>query len=119
MMKYCMHFIACLLALWMACYLFPLRAGYSSFVVLVLGAAILSLLYRLLRPVLQLVGSPVSLLTCGLFVFVINGLLVKLTAAMLGGLWLHGFWLCVGIAVIIAVLDIAMQKLGRMGKQAY
>lgn len=115
-MKIIIRFLACLLALWAACQLFPAQAGYDSPLLLALAAVILTLCYIFLRPALQLLAIPFSLITCGLFVFIVNAGLVKLAAATTNGFWLHGFWLCVGVAAIIAILDKMLRKCLRIPK---
>jgi len=61
--------------------------GTALIVVLVLG-----LVNTLLRPLLILLTLPVTLLTLGLFIFVINALLFLMVAHWVGGFFVGGFW---------------------------
>ena len=61
--------------------------GTALIVVLVLG-----LVNTLLRPLLILLTLPVTLLTLGLFIFVINALLFLMVAHWVAGFMVGGFW---------------------------
>jgi putative membrane protein len=67
-------------------------------------ALVLGLLNTLVRPVLVLLTLPVTLITLGLFLFVINALLFWTTAWMLEGLDVAGF----GTALLASLLYSAM-----------
>ncbi len=62
--------------------------GFTSALV---AAAVLGLLNTLLRPLLVLLTLPVTLLTLGLFLFVINALMFWLAAGVLPGFAVAGF----------------------------
>ena len=58
----------------------------SSFESALLAALVLGLVNAVVRPVLVLLTLPVTILTLGLFIFVLNGLLFWMVAS-----WLEGF----------------------------
>ena len=74
---------------------------------LVLVALISNGVTAFVKPVLTLVSIPFILLTLGLFLIVLNALLLKLTAWLAGlvdiGFTVEGFWPAVGGAIIISV----------------
>lgn len=57
-----------------------------------LAALTLGLVNMLLRPILQLLALPITLVTLGLFALVINGLCFWLVAKLLDGFTVSGFW---------------------------
>ena len=59
----------------------------------------------IVRPVLILLTLPVTLLTLGLFLLVINAAMLGLVASILPGFALDGFWSALGAWLIIAVLQ--------------
>jgi putative membrane protein len=63
----------------------------TSFVSALIAAAVLGLFNTLLRPLLVLLTLPVTLLTLGLFLFVINALLFWAAASVLDGFAVQGF----------------------------
>ena len=61
-----------------------------------------------LKPLLTILSIPFILVTLGFFLLVLNALLLKLTAAVAGGLGIgfhvHGFWPAVGGSIVISVV---------------
>ncbi len=64
---------------------------------------VLTLLNVLVRPILLVVTLPLIVLSLGLFLIVVNALLLELTAYLVGGFSVAGFWPAVGGAVVISV----------------
>ena len=64
------------------------------------AALILGLLNAVLRPVLVVLTLPVTLVTLGLFLLVVNGLVFWLASGLLGGLQVSGFWAAVWGALL-------------------
>jgi putative membrane protein len=54
-------------------------------------AIVLGILNALVRPILLLLTCPITLLTLGLFVFVINAVVFELAAALVGSVHVDGF----------------------------
>ena len=88
-----------LLALWIVNALALLALPYvvstiqvAGFGTALLVAVVLGLINALLRPLLVLLTLPVTLLTLGLFIFVINALLFQLAGSLVDGFHVGGFW---------------------------
>jgi putative membrane protein len=77
----------------------------DSFYTALIVALVLGLVNAVLRPVLVLLTLPVTLLTLGLFIFVINGLLFWFVASFIEGFSVAGFWPAVFGAIIYSVLS--------------
>ena len=93
---------------------------YSGVVVSTFGAAmiaalVIGLLNTLLRPVLVLLTLPVTVVTLGLFLFVINALMFYFAATALKGFDVTGFGAALIGSVLYSlcglVIDAAMQRL--------
>jgi putative membrane protein len=83
----------------------------SSFVTALVAAAILGLVNTIVRPVLILLTLPVTVLTLGLFIFVINGLLFWMVASFLEGFVVGGFWAGVFGAIVYSIISWALSSL--------
>ena len=69
-----------------------------------LGAGlVLGLVNAVVRPILVLLTLPLTLVTLGLFLFVLNGLCLLLTSLLVKGFEVHGFWAAVFGALIVSV----------------
>ncbi|MFA5181605.1 MAG: phage holin family protein [Syntrophales bacterium] len=77
----------------------------SSFTAAFFAAAVLGILNALFRPVLILLTLPINILTLGLFTFIINAVLLKVTAAVIPGFDLQGFWPAVLGALVISIVN--------------
>eukprot|EP01137_Pigoraptor_chileana_P002370 Opistho-2@41118 len=64
----------------------------ASFTSALLAAAVIGLFNVVLRPVMVVLTFPVTLITLGLFLFVINALLFWAASGLLAGFQVSGFW---------------------------
>lgn len=83
----------------------------DNFGVALIAALVLGLVNTLIRPLLVLLTLPVTLLTLGLFVLVINGLLFWLVTTMVGGFQVGGFWSAIGAALLYSLISWALSVL--------
>jgi putative membrane protein len=85
-----------------------------SFPSALIAAAVIGLFYMLLRPVLVVLTLPVTVVTFGLFLFVINALLFWAAASVLDGFYVGGFWAAllgsIIYSVIMLVVDAALRS---------
>jgi putative membrane protein len=77
-------------ALLLVAYLYP-GVAVASFMAAMIAALVLGLVNALVRPILVIVTLPVTILTLGLFLFVINALLFWLVAEIVQGFQVTGF----------------------------
>lgn len=75
------------------------------------AALVLGLVNTLIRPVLLLLTLPVTLLSMGLFILVINGFLFWGVAQVVEGFHVEGFWSAVGAAILYSVISWALSTL--------
>jgi putative membrane protein len=83
----------------------------DGFVTALAAALVLGLVNTLIRPVLVLLTLPVTLVTLGLFIFVINGLLFWMVANLLAGFHVAGFGSAVLGAIVYALISWAASTL--------
>jgi len=78
----------------------------KSFLTFLIAATVLGLINAFIRPVLWLLTAPLSVLTFGLFVLVINALMIMLAAALVPGFEVKGFGSALLAAIIMAVVGV-------------
>jgi putative membrane protein len=87
----------------------------KSFGSALIAAFVLGLFNALLRPILVLLTLPVTLVTLGLFLFIINALLFYFAASVLEGLSVTGFGAALIGSLIYSlcgiVIDVALERL--------
>jgi len=103
-----MAFVARLLlngvAIIVAAWLIPGLEVTGAGVALVAGI-VLGFVNALVRPVLILLTLPLTLLTLGLFIFVVNAVCLGLTAAVLPGFSVSGFWSALLGALVVSIVS--------------
>jgi len=85
-------------------YVFP-GVKVDTFVAALIAALALGLINALIRPLLILLTLPVTLLTVGLFIFVINGLLFWWVGSFVDGFHVSGFWSGFFGAIIYSIIS--------------
>ncbi|WP_050476620.1 phage holin family protein [Herbaspirillum rhizosphaerae] len=83
----------------------------DSFGAALIAALILGFVNTLVRPVLVILTLPVTLLTLGLFILVINGLMFWAVSHLVGGFYVAGFWAGVGGALLYSIVSWALSTL--------
>jgi putative membrane protein len=83
----------------------------GSFGSALLAALILGLINALVRPVLVLLTLPVTIVTLGLFIFIINGLMFWFVSSLVSGFHVAGFWAAVGGALLYSIISWALSTL--------
>jgi putative membrane protein len=69
----------------------------------ILAALLLGLVNAVVRPIAFLMTLPLTLLTLGLFLFVINAAMFGLVAAILDGFMVSGFWAAIFGSIVISI----------------
>jgi putative membrane protein len=113
-MKLIVRWLLLAAALLLVAYLYS-GVEVRSFGSAMIAAFVLGLLNTLLRPLLVLLTLPVTLITLGLFLFVINALLFWATATVLSGFNVTGFGAALIGSLLYSlcgmVIDVAMERL--------
>ncbi len=104
------RFIINLLLLALVAWMFP-GIQVSGPLALIFAGIVLGVLNAFVRPILILLTLPLTILTVGIFIFVINGLMIWLTSGMVKGFYVSGFWTAVGAALVYSVLSLLVNFL--------
>src|SRR6266571_7157115 len=83
----------------------------DSFYTALIAALLLGFVNTLIRPLIVLLTLPVTVLTLGLFIFVINGLLFWFVASFVKGFSVAGFWSAFFGAIVYTLISWAASAL--------
>lgn len=89
----------------------------DNFGTALVAALILGLVNTLIRPLLVLLTLPATILTLGLFIFLINGFLFWMVASFVDGFHVAGFWSAVLGAIVYGLISWLVSSLVTGGKQ--
>jgi putative membrane protein len=77
----------------------------ASFGSAMLAALVLGLINSLVKPVLILLTLPITVVTLGLFLLVLNALMFWMAGSILKGFQVNGFWWAVGGAILYSLIS--------------
>lgn len=77
-------------------------AGFGSALVL---AVVLALLNAVVRPILVILTIPVTVITLGLFLLVINAVIILLASSIVGGFTVDGFLWALIFSLVLSVIE--------------
>jgi putative membrane protein len=90
------------IGLWLASKIVP-GIDFNSTGTLIAAALLLGAVNAFVRPIIIILTLPITLLTLGLFLLVINALMIMLVAWFLPGFLVAGFWSAVFAAIIVSL----------------
>jgi putative membrane protein len=102
------------LSLWVASYIFK-GLKFESTSSLIVSALLLGLANAVVRPLLIVLTLPLTLLTFGLFLLVINALMILLVSALVRGFKVSGFWTALFASIFISLLGLFIGALVSSG----
>lgn len=105
LVPFLLHWALTGLSLWLASLIFK-GLKFESTGALVGSALLLGLANAVVKPLLIVLTLPLTLITFGLFILVINALVLLLVAALVKGFKLSGFWTAFFASLLISVLSI-------------
>jgi putative membrane protein len=99
-------------ALWVAIQLVDGIEHRGSWWSLLIVALLFGLLNASIRPLLKLLSLPIIILTLGLFIFVINALMLRMTSWLSGllnlGFTVNGFWDAFFGGLIVSIVSLVL-----------
>jgi putative membrane protein len=93
-------------------YILP-GVSIENFTTALLLAVVLGLLNLLVKPLLIILTLPVTVLTLGLFLLVINAIIILLASSLVGGFHVDGFWWALLFSIMLSFVSSFMLKLGK------
>ena len=105
-----LHWGITALSLWVASHVFS-GLKFANVSSLIVSALLLGFANAIVKPLLIVLTLPLTLLTFGLFLLVINALMIMLVAAVVRGFRVSGFWTAFFASIFISLLSIAIGAL--------
>ncbi|GBG13133.1 putative membrane protein [Novimethylophilus kurashikiensis] len=103
------HWGVIVFSLWVASALFQ-GLKFSNAQALFVSALLLGVANAFVRPILVFFTLPLTVLTLGLFLLVINALMIMLVSAVVHGFRVSGFWTAFFASIFISVFSFIVEK---------
>lgn len=105
--------------LWVASNIVP-GISFTSTGSLIWTALVLGVVNAFVRPIMIVLTFPITILTLGLFLLVINGLMIELVAYFLSGFHVDGLWPAILTSVVVSLTSWVISWLvGPKGYEVY
>jgi putative membrane protein len=98
------HIIVVAISVWVATQVVP-GVSATGLVPLAIMALVLGLVNAIIRPILLLVTLPLTVVTLGLFYFVVNGLAFNLAASLVPGFQVVNLWSGILAAIVVSIVS--------------
>lgn len=104
LLPFLIHWAITAFSLWLASKIFR-GLRFESGTALVISALLLGFANAIVKPLLIILTLPLTLITFGLFLLVVNALVLLLVAALVKGFRVSGFWTAVFASLFISILS--------------
>lgn len=83
---------------------------------LILAAFLLGIVNAIVKPIAVILTLPLTLVTLGLFLLVVNAAMLGLVAVFLPGMTIHGFWPALLAALVVSVVSFIGNAIFKPGR---
>jgi len=104
MLGFIVQAVVTAIGLWASAKLVP-GVEFTSTGSLIAAAVILGVVNAFVRPLMVILTLPLTIVTLGLFLLVVNAAMIGLTAWFLGGFVVDGLWAGIGAAIITGLVS--------------
>ena len=115
-MRFLLRLFFTWLAVIIASYLLP-GIHINNYITALIAAAVLALLDSFVKPILVLLTIPITILTLGLFLLVINAGIVLLGAYFVKGFEVDNFWWALLFSLVVSFIVALLEKLDKKAKR--
>ncbi|MDQ3185786.1 MAG: phage holin family protein [Pseudomonadota bacterium] len=105
--EFLIHWGITALSLWLAGFIFH-GISFASKKSLFVSALLLGLANAVIRPIVIILTIPLTLITFGLFLLVINALMMLLVSAVVPGFKISGFWAAFFASIFVTILSLVV-----------
>lgn len=104
MLRMIVQFLVTAFGLWLAAQVVP-GVAFTQTGSLIAAAVLLGIANAIVRPILVILTFPLTVVTFGLFLLVVNAAVIGLVASLLGGFVVDGLWPGVGAAIVTGLVS--------------
>lgn len=116
-MKFLTKLAAISIATILGAYLLPCVTFDESIGTVIILALVLGLLNTLLRPILVFFTIPITIITLGLFLLVINAGIILMASNLVDGFSVNGFWCAIGFSLILSFIGMIFKSFNKKQKK--
>ncbi len=112
-MNFFLKLILSTVAVMIASYVLP-GVHVSSFFTALILAFVLSILNAIVKPILIVLTIPLTIVTLGIFLLVINALIILIADALMGNVfYVDGFWWALLFSIVLSIANSLLEELSK------
>lgn len=105
-LRFAVRWLVCCLGLWVAAAILGGRLTYDDrLAAIVIAGLLLAVVNAIIKPIVVILSLPAILVTLGLFMVIINGLMVMLVSWLYGPLEITNFWAAIVAGMVIGFVN--------------
>lgn len=112
-MRFIIRILVTALAVWVADYFLSGVHISSDAKTIIIVALVLALLNTFIKPILVVLTIPVTIVTLGLFLLIINALMVKWADSLIEGFTVDGWWSAILFSLIVSLVSALLNGLAK------
>jgi len=89
----------------------------DSYITAIIVAVVLSILNLIVKPILVILTLPMTIITLGLFLFVINACIVLLADKLIDGFSVMNFWWAILFSILLSILQSLLHSMLKKDKK--
>lgn len=117
-MGFIVRLLVTALAVWLAAYILPGVHLQNDAKTIIIVALVLALLNAIVKPILIILTIPVTIITLGLFLLVINALMVIWTSRLVDGFKVDGWLTALLFSLIVSFVSAVLHAIARDRRRA-
>ncbi|HNY64822.1 MAG TPA: phage holin family protein [Deltaproteobacteria bacterium] len=110
-MKLLLKWIVMTIAVLITAYLLERGVTVDSFWAAIVTALVLGLINAVVRPILLVLTLPLTIVSLGLFIFVLNAFLVLLTSSIVPGFHVLSFWWALLFSLVLSLVSFVLNRI--------
>lgn len=96
-------------AIWLVAYFFD-SVSISSWQTAFVAGLVLAIINAIVRPILVVLTLPITIVTLGLFYFVVTAICLIITSKLVDGFAVHGFFMAIITSIVISIFSAIIQS---------
>lgn len=96
-------------AIWLVAYFFP-RVSVASWETAFVAGLVLAIINAIVKPILVILTLPITIVTLGLFYFVVTAICLVITSKLVDGFVLQGFFSTIIASIFISIFSAIIQS---------
>lgn len=114
-MRFILKILISSLAVLVTAYLLP-GVEVANYLTAILVALVLAILNAVLKPILVILTIPITFVTLGLFLLVINAFIIYLADSLITGFEVDGFWWAIGFSLLLSIITSLFESVDKEPK---